>query len=179
MWSCPNLVCKGSVAAFKGTYSGITVPCIVRGREENTVALVAFWGALCLHTAPTETYFLSKGRNFGNTSSSSLVPLVVISNLYFVYAYVVDYLLLVLVALVVSFIRVHPIVVIFVNPYVVYPNLLRLIKKWSLPIHPPSSQPYRSFQLVSEPRLFIKGFTTRRVWKAKREFPMGNPRPWT
>ena len=101
---CPNLVCKGSVAAFKGTYSGITVPCIVRGREENTVALVAYWGALCLHTAPTETYFLSKGRNFGNTSSSSLVPLVVISNLYFVYAYVVVYLLLVLVVLVVSII---------------------------------------------------------------------------
>ena len=103
MWSCPNLVCKGSVAAFKGTYSGITVPCIVRGREENTVALVAYWGALCLHTAPTETYFLSKGRNFGNTSSSSLVLLVVISNLYFVNAYVVVYLLLVLVDLVVSF----------------------------------------------------------------------------
>ena len=143
------------------------------------VALVAYWGALYLHTAPTETYFLSKGRNFGNTSSSSLVPLVVISNLYFVYAYVVVFLLLVLVALVVSFITVHPIVVIFVNPYVVYPNLLRLIKKWSLPIHPPSSQPYRSFQLVSEPRLFIKGFTTRRVWKAKRELTMGNPRPWT
>ena len=133
----PNLVCKGSVAAFKGTYSGITVPCIVRGREENTVALVAYWGALCLHTAPTETYFLSKGRNFGNTSSSSLIPLVVISNLYFVYAYVVIFLLLVLVAIVASFITVHPIVVIFVNPYVVYPNLLRLIKKWSLPIHPP------------------------------------------
>ena len=69
--------------------------------------------------------------------TSPSVPLVVISNLYFVYAYVVVYLLLVLVALVVSFIRVHPIVVIFVNPYVVYLNLLRLIKKWSLPIHPP------------------------------------------
>ena len=109
------------------------------------MALVAYWGALCLHTAPTETYFLSKGRNFGNTSSSSLVPLVVISNLYFVYAYVVVYLLLVLVALVISFIRVHPIVVIFLNPYVVSLNLLRLFKKWSLPIHPPSSQPYRSF----------------------------------
>ena len=175
----PNLVCKGSVAAFKGTYIGITVPCIVRGREENTVALVSYWGALCLHTAPTETYFLSKGRNFGNTSSSSLVPLVVISDLYFVYAYVVVYLLLVLVALVVSFITVHPIVVIFVNTYVVYPNLLRLIKKWSLPIHPPSSQPYRSFQLVSEPRLFIKGLTTRRVWKMMREFPVHKPRAWT
>ena len=94
---CPNLVCKGSFAAFKGTYSGITVPCIVRGREENTVALVAYWGALCLHTAPTKTYFPLKGRNFGNTSSSSLVPLVVISNLYIVYAYVVVYLILVLV----------------------------------------------------------------------------------
>ena len=101
---CPNLVCKGSVAAFKGTYSGITVPCIVRGREENTVALVAFWGALCLHTAPTETYFLSKGRNFGNTSSSSLVPLAVISNLYIVYVFVVDYLLLALVFIVGSII---------------------------------------------------------------------------
>ena len=68
------------------------------------MALVASWGALCLHTAPTETYFLSKGRNFGNTSSSSLVPLVVIPNLYFVNAYVVVYLLLVLVVLVVSII---------------------------------------------------------------------------
>ena len=68
------------------------------------MALVAYWGALCLHTAPTETYFLSKGRNFGNTSSSSLVPLVVISNLYIVYAYVVLYLLLVLVIFVVSII---------------------------------------------------------------------------
>ena len=143
---CPNLVCKGSVAAFKGTYSGIMVPCIVRGREENTVALVAYWGALCLHTAPTETYFLSKGRNFGNTSSSPSVPLVVISNLYFVYAYVVVLFLLVIVVLVVNFITVQPIVVIFVNPYVVYPNLLSLIKKWPLPIHPPSSQPYRSFR---------------------------------
>ena len=79
---CPNLVCKGSVAAFKGTTSGITAPRIMSGREENTVALVASWGALCLHTAPTETYFLSKGRNFGNTSSSSPAPLVVISFLY-------------------------------------------------------------------------------------------------
>ena len=179
MWSCPNLVCKGSVAAFKGTYSGITVPCIVRGREENTVALVAFWGALCLHTAPTETYFLSKGRNFGNTSSSPSVPLVVISNLYFVFAFTSDYILLVLIGLVGSFYRGHLFVILFVNPYSVYLNLLGLIKKWSLSIHPPSSQPYRSFQLVSEPRLFIKGLTTRRVWKAKRELIMGNPRPWT
>ena len=61
----------------------------------------------------------------------------VISNLYFVYAYVVVFPLLVLVVIVASFITVHPIVVIFVNPYVVYPNLLRLIKKWSLSIHPP------------------------------------------
>ena len=68
------------------------------------MALVAYWGALCLHTAPTETYFLSKGRNFGNTSSSSLVPLAVISNLSIVYAYVVVHLLLVLVILVGSII---------------------------------------------------------------------------
>ena len=46
------------------------------------VALVASWGALCLHTAPTETYFPSKGRNFGNTSSSPPDPLLVISYLY-------------------------------------------------------------------------------------------------
>ena len=64
------------------------------------MALMAYWGALCLHTAPTETYFLSKGRNFGNTSSSSLVPLAVISNLYIVYVFVVDYLLLALLVLV-------------------------------------------------------------------------------
>ena len=144
------------------------------------MALVAFWGALCLHTAPTETYFLSKGRNFGNTSSSPSVPLVVISILYFVFALACDYILVVLIALVVRFYRVHLIVILFVNPHSVYLNLLRLIKKWSLSIHPPpSSQPYRSFQLVSEPRLFIKGLTTRRVWKAKRELTMGNPRPWT
>ena len=40
---CPNLVCKGPIAAFKGTNSGITTSRIVRGREENTVALVAPW----------------------------------------------------------------------------------------------------------------------------------------
>ena len=86
--------CTGSVTAPKGCHlygfgdrpqgslSGITASCIVRGREEITVALVASWGALCLHTAPTETYFLSKGRNFGNTSSSSPAPLLVISYLY-------------------------------------------------------------------------------------------------
>ena len=68
------------------------------------VTLVAYWGALCLHTAPTETYFLSKGRNFGDTSSSPSVPLVVISNLYFVYAYIVDYLLVALVLIVGSII---------------------------------------------------------------------------
>ena len=65
------------------------------------MALVASWGALCLHTAPTETYFLSKGRNFGNTSSSPLVPHVVISYLYFVLAIVVLYSLLALVVIVV------------------------------------------------------------------------------
>jgi hypothetical protein len=86
-----NLVCKGPIAAFKGTTSGITAPCIVRGREENTVALVASWGALCLHTAPTETYFPLKGRNFGNTSSSSPAPLVVTSYLYFVLVLLVLY----------------------------------------------------------------------------------------
>ena len=79
---CPNLVCKGSVAAFKGTTTRITSSCIVRGCEENTMALVTSWGALCLHTAPTETYFLSKGRNFSNTSSSPPTPLLVISHLY-------------------------------------------------------------------------------------------------
>ena len=36
----------------QGSLSGITASCIVRGREESTVALVASCGALCLHTAP-------------------------------------------------------------------------------------------------------------------------------
>ena len=36
----------------QGSLSGITASCIVREREEITVALVASWGALCLHTAP-------------------------------------------------------------------------------------------------------------------------------
>ena len=56
--------CTGSVTAPKGCHlcgfgdrpqgslSGITASCIVQGREEITVALVASWGALCLHTAP-------------------------------------------------------------------------------------------------------------------------------
>ena len=86
--------CTGSVTAPKGCHlygfgdrpqgslSGITASCIVRGREEITVALVASWGALCLHTALTETYFPLKGRNFGNTSSSPPAPLLVISCLY-------------------------------------------------------------------------------------------------
>ena len=65
------------------------------------MALVASWGALCLHTAPTETYFLSKGRNFGNTSSSPPVPLAVISYLYFVLVVVVVYSLLAHIILVV------------------------------------------------------------------------------
>ena len=68
------------------------------------MALVAYWGALCLHTSPTKTYFLSKGRNFGNTSSSSSVPLVVISNLYIVYVIVIDYFLLALAIIVGSII---------------------------------------------------------------------------
>ena len=56
--------CMGPVTAPKGRHlygfsdrpqgslSGITASCIVQGREEITVALVASWGALCLHTAP-------------------------------------------------------------------------------------------------------------------------------
>jgi hypothetical protein len=96
---CPNLVCKGSVVAFKGT----TASCIVRGREENTMSLVASWGALCLHAAPMETYFPSKGRNFGNTSLSSSASLVVISYLYFVQAIVVFVSLSCLLACVVIF----------------------------------------------------------------------------
>ena len=68
------------------------------------MALVAYWGALCLHTAPTETYFLSKGRNFGNTSSSPPVPLAVISYLYLVLIFVVVYSVLALVVFVVSII---------------------------------------------------------------------------
>ena len=101
---CPNLVCKGPVAAFKGTTSGITAPRIVWGREENTVALVASWGALCLHTALTETYFPSKGRNFGNTSSSPSIPLVVTSYLYIVQTLFVLYPLLACVVVVASII---------------------------------------------------------------------------
>ena len=88
-----NLVCKGSVAASKGTNSGITASRIVRGREENKVALVAFWGVLCLHTAPTGTYFPLKERNSGNTSSSPPTPLLVNSCLTFASLLVVTSLL--------------------------------------------------------------------------------------
>ena len=105
--------CTGSVTAPKGCHlygfgdrpqgslSGITASCIVQGREEITVALVASWGALCLHTAPTETYLLSKERNFGNTSSSSPAPLLVISSLLLsqVYSCYISYLLACLLSL--------------------------------------------------------------------------------
>ena len=75
------------------------------------MALVAYWGTLCLHTAPTETYFLSKGRSFGNTSSSPPVPLAVISYLYLVLVIVVVNSLLALVILVASIIQVAHLVV--------------------------------------------------------------------
>ena len=65
------------------------------------MALVASLGALCLHTAPTETYFPLKGRNFGNTSASPPTPLVITSYLYFVQAIVVLYPLLALLVVVV------------------------------------------------------------------------------
>ena len=90
----PNLICKGTIAAFKGTTSRITTSCVVRGREENTVALVASWGAMCLHTAPTEMHFPPKGRTFCNTSLCSPAPLMVTSYLYFVQALFVLYPLL-------------------------------------------------------------------------------------
>ena len=68
------------------------------------MALVASRGALFLYTTPTEMYFPLKGRNFGNTSSSSSAPLVVISSLYFVLACIVVYPLLADVGIVVSII---------------------------------------------------------------------------
>ena len=37
----PNFICKDPVATFKGIANGLTTPCIVPGREENTVSLVA------------------------------------------------------------------------------------------------------------------------------------------
>ena len=67
------------------------------------MALVASWEALCLHTAPTKTYFPSKGRNFGNTSSYPPAPLVVISYLYFVYALLLLCILLVIGIVVASY----------------------------------------------------------------------------
>ena len=76
-WPPPRVaICTGSVTAPKrchlygfgdrpqGSLSGITASCIVREREEITVALVASWGALCLHTALTEIS-IRKGVNFG------------------------------------------------------------------------------------------------------------------
>ena len=48
----------------QGFLSGVMTPCIARECEENTMALVAFWGALCLHTALTEIS-IRKGVNFG------------------------------------------------------------------------------------------------------------------
>src|SRR5215216_4847838 len=73
--------CTGSVTAPKGCHlygfgdcpqgslSGITASCIVRGREEITVALVASWGALCLHTSPNGDWH-PQGCELRDTSSS-------------------------------------------------------------------------------------------------------------
>ena len=92
------------------------------------MALVASWGALCLHTVPTGTYFPLKGRNFGKTSSSSPAPLVVISYLYFAQALLVVYPLLALV--VVSIISAAHLVAHLDNLFVATPNLCRKAKIW-------------------------------------------------
>ena len=92
------------------------------------MTLVASWGALFLHTAPTETYFLSKGRNFGNTSLSPPTPLVVISYLYFVLTLLV-LLILLTCGVVFASIIVH-LVAYLDNLFVANPNLLRKAKNW-------------------------------------------------
>ena len=47
----------------QGSLSGSRISLWWERLEENTVALVAFWSALCLHTAPTESS-TRKGVNF-------------------------------------------------------------------------------------------------------------------
>jgi hypothetical protein len=49
---CPKL-CMGPVTALKGPIV-IGYSILVGGLEEITVSLRGIWGALCLHTAPTE-----------------------------------------------------------------------------------------------------------------------------
>ena len=129
------------------------------------MALVAFWGALCLHTAPTETYFPSKGRNFGNTSSSPPAPLLVISYLYLCKLILCCIFCFACVIVVKLIIQVVHLVAYLDNIFDANPNLLKELKIVSC-LFTPSSQLYRSFQLVSEPCLFIKDFAIRRVWLA-------------
>ena len=52
LWRLPQPSLYGFGDRPQGSLSGIMASCIVRGCEEITVALVASWGALCLHTAP-------------------------------------------------------------------------------------------------------------------------------
>jgi hypothetical protein len=59
---CPKL-CTGSVTALKcPIVVGSSI--LVGGLEEITLSLRGVWGALCLHTAPTEIS-THKGVNFG------------------------------------------------------------------------------------------------------------------
>ena len=64
LWRLPQPCLYGFGDRPQGSLSRITTSCIVQGREEITVALVESWGALCLHTAPTEIS-IRKGVNFG------------------------------------------------------------------------------------------------------------------
>jgi hypothetical protein len=59
---CPKL-CTGSVTALKcPIVVGFSI--LVGGLEEIMVSLHGVWGALCLHTTPTEIS-TRKGVNFG------------------------------------------------------------------------------------------------------------------
>jgi hypothetical protein len=48
----------------QGSHSGSRIPILVGRIEENTASLCGVWGALCLHTSPTESK-TRKGMNFG------------------------------------------------------------------------------------------------------------------
>jgi hypothetical protein len=62
MWRLPQ-ACTGSVTALKcPIVVGSSI--LVGGLEDIAVSLCGVWGALCLHTAPTEIS-TRKGVNFG------------------------------------------------------------------------------------------------------------------
>jgi hypothetical protein len=92
LWRLPQ-ACTGSVTALKcAIVVGSSI--LVGGLEDITVSLRGVWGALCLHTAPTEISTF-KGVNFGihrclRVPRLFLYPTSFTYAIYFVIAFVLE-----------------------------------------------------------------------------------------